>query len=181
MNDDRENAILEIAQDMVRQGGYNSFSFRNIATAVGIKSSSVHYHFSTKEDLGVAVAKYYTDNFLNQLGNPNDIIEQKKDPIEHYVNAFRNAVNEGKGMCLCGMLGAEAGILPHRVKIETRQFFQRNIEWLEKAYSLRGQNKIQAHENAVQVISLLEGAMITSNAVGNLDVFDIAVKIIAKI
>jgi len=62
MSNAREHAILEVAQEMVRQGGYNNFSFRNIATAVGIKSSSVHYHFSTKEDLGVAVAKYYTES-----------------------------------------------------------------------------------------------------------------------
>jgi len=119
---------------MVRQGGYNSFSFRSIATAVGIKSSSVHYHFSTKEDLGVAVAKFYTDNFMNMLGDPADMLALKRDPIEQYTKIFRNEVREGNGMCLCGMLGAESKILPERVMIETRQFFQRNIEWLENAY-----------------------------------------------
>ena len=54
----KEQAILKITEEMVRRGGYNGFSFREIAKQVGIKSSSVHYHFPTKEDLGVAVAKY---------------------------------------------------------------------------------------------------------------------------
>ena len=68
MKQDKELAILETTEEMVRQGGYNSFSFRNIASVVGIKSSSVHYYFNTKEDLGVAVTKFYTDKFLNALG-----------------------------------------------------------------------------------------------------------------
>jgi len=123
MSNAKEHAILEVAQEMVRQGGYNNFSFRNIATAVGIKSSSVHYHFSTKEDLGVAVAKYYTDKFLTALGDPADIIAAKKNPVSSYINAFRSALEEDKGMCLCGILGAEAEILPARVTARRNQTF----------------------------------------------------------
>ena len=52
---------------MIRQGGYHGFSFRNIADAVGIKSSSVHYHFETKEKLGIATTKRYADNFIQRL------------------------------------------------------------------------------------------------------------------
>jgi len=181
MSNSREKVILEVAQEMVRQGGYNNFSFRNIASAVGIKSSSVHYHFSTKEDLGVAVAKYYTNKFLVALGDPADIIAAKKNPISSYINAFRTALEEDKGMCLCGILGAEAEILPTRVIAETRLFFQRNIEWLENAYRLKGINKKKARENAIQVISLLEGAMIMSNVIDDLNIFDSAVKIIKQI
>jgi TetR/AcrR family transcriptional repressor of nem operon len=39
---DKEAAILKVTESMIRDGGYNSFSFRSIADAVGIKSSSVH-------------------------------------------------------------------------------------------------------------------------------------------
>ncbi|MEM7678447.1 MAG: TetR/AcrR family transcriptional regulator, partial [Myxococcota bacterium] len=69
-----QDAILKAAEEMVRQGGYNAFSFRAIADVVGIKSSSVHYYFPTKEDLGVAVAKYYTHRFIESLGEPHALI-----------------------------------------------------------------------------------------------------------
>jgi TetR/AcrR family transcriptional repressor of nem operon len=55
------NAILDAAEARIRRGGYSGFSFREIAVDVGVKSSSVHYHFPTKEMLAAAVARRYTD------------------------------------------------------------------------------------------------------------------------
>lgn len=179
MSDDREAAIIQVAEDMVRQGGYNSFSFRNIASAIGIKSSSVHYHFSTKEDLAVAVTQHYTDKFILSLGDAQDLIKAGKDPINVYVKAFRTALSQDKGMCLCGMLGAEADVLPERVINETRQFFIRNIAWLETAYRAMGVSK-GAKEKAVQAVSLLEGAMLTSNVMGDTRSFDLAAKLLTQ-
>ena len=179
MNDDRELAILQVAEEMVRRGGYNSFSFRNIATQVGIKSSSVHYHFSTKEDLGVAVAKYYTDKFLATLGSPQELVAAAKDPVKVYIKAFRQELHADNGMCLCGMLGAETSSLPKRVLEETRQFFTRNIDWLEEAYSAVGQ-KSNCRNKAIQTISLLEGAMLTSHVLSDAKAFDIATKLLDR-
>jgi AcrR family transcriptional regulator len=41
-----------------REIGFNGFSFREIATDVGVKSSSVYYHFQTM-DLAAAVIQRY--------------------------------------------------------------------------------------------------------------------------
>ncbi len=175
MKQDKELAILEAAEEMVRQGGYNCFSFRNIATAVGIKSSSVHYHFATKEDLGVAVTQYYTDKFLGSLGgNPDQLKARGEDPITSYVAAFRSALSEDKGMCMCGMLGAEADDLPDRIVNEIRQFFQRNVEWLEQAYRVKGCDEALVKKKALQALSCLEGAMLISNASNDLSIFDLS-------
>ena len=43
-------AIMDAAERRMRIGGFNGFSFREIAADVGVKSSSVHYHFPTKGD-----------------------------------------------------------------------------------------------------------------------------------
>lgn len=180
MKQDKELAILETAEEMVRQGGYSSFSFRNIASAVGIKSSSVHYHFATKEDLGVAVTKFYTDKFLGVLGNPKFIFENGNDPIAKYVSAFRSALEEDKGMCMCGMLGAEADNLPESVVLEIRNFFSRNLLWLKEAYQVKGFNDLDADAKALQAMSLLEGAMIISNTHDDLNMFDVSTQLLLK-
>ena len=177
MQQDKEKAILDITQEMVRQGGYNGFSFRNIAAAVGIKSSSVHYHFATKEELGVAVTRYYTDQFIDALGDPEQIKASGENPVVNYIAAFRKALAEDKGMCLCGMLGAEADILPERVVEETRAFFDRNVAWLEQAYSVVGQTE-QKQAKALQALSILEGAMIICNVGRDLSTFDIATQLL---
>ncbi len=176
---DKESAILSITEDMIRDGGYNSFSFRSIADAVGIKSSSVHYHFATKEDLGVAVTERYTQKFIGSLGSPAELIEKGIDPIESYVAAFRAALIEDSRMCLCGMLGAELSVLPSRVAEQVTLFFDKNIKWLEEAFKAKG-NSDAARSKAIHVLSLLEGAMISSNAMGDIAVFDLAAGSIAE-
>jgi AcrR family transcriptional regulator len=56
MADTRET-ILRAARTRARAHGYGGLNFRDLATDVGIKSASIHYHFPTKADLGAAVAK----------------------------------------------------------------------------------------------------------------------------
>jgi TetR/AcrR family transcriptional regulator, transcriptional repressor for nem operon len=174
--ENREKEILRAAEDMVRKGGYNSFSFRDVADAIGIKSSSVHYHFSTKADLGVAVAAYYTEMFLDALGNPDELITANKDPIQVYTKAFREALTKDERMCLCGLLGAEVNGLPPEVAAQTKVFFKRNIEWLTQAHTLQSGRK-GAKNKALHTLALLEGAMIVSNVLGDIEAFDKAVLI----
>ena len=94
--------ILDSAERLVRRRGYNGFSFRDLATEVGIKSASVHYHFPTKADLGAAVAHRYADRFINALGDPNDPLAAPHALLEGYVDAFRRALVMDRQMCLCG-------------------------------------------------------------------------------
>jgi TetR/AcrR family transcriptional repressor of nem operon len=173
----KEQAILKTAEELVRRGGYNAFSFRDIAKMVGVKSASVHYHFPTKEDLGAAIARHYTDRFINALGDPIELHALGKNPIAVYIATFRRALVEDKLMCLCGMLGAEIEGLPEGVVQETRAFFGQNLNWLSKAYALK-HNDNMASKKAVQTLSLLEGAMITSNVQGNIKLFDDAVEML---
>ena len=104
--------ILNAAEKQVKKGGYNAFSFREIAKEIGIKSASVHYHFPTKEALGAALASHYSEKFLHALGTPETLIKQKKNPIAHYVQTFKTALQKDKRMCLCdvkpGMLLAKS-------------------------------------------------------------------------
>jgi len=176
---ENESAILDAAEEMVREGGYNGFSFRSIADVVGIKSSSVHYYYRTKEDLGAAVAKYYTDRFISSLGEPSDLIAAQINPISKYVSAFRSALINDKRMCLCGMLGAEAGGLPEAVVRETRNFFIRNISWLTEVYSA-DHDEETARAKAIQALALLEGAMIASNVLDDITTFDQAASLLVS-
>ena len=62
--------ILDAAEKRARMAGYHGFSFRDVAEDVGIKSSSVHYHFPTKGDLCEALARRYTVRAADRLGDP---------------------------------------------------------------------------------------------------------------
>ncbi len=166
----KKQELLKAAEDKVRSGGYSNFSFRELAKEVGIKSASVHYYFPTKADLGAELARQYTDNFMNLLGAPAKLKKTGKNPIKVYVTQFRRALLEDKKMCLCGLLGAETDCLPEKVKDETKRFFKLNLEWLQVAHKLN--DPIDVEQKAANTLSLLEGAMMVSKAVGDNHFFD---------
>lgn len=168
----KKQLLLEAAEVKVRTGGYNNFSFRELADEIGIKSSSVHYHFPTKADLGAELARQYTDKFLANLGKPDELIAAGKNPIEVYLQQFESALTADKKMCLCGLLGAETDGLPEKVKEQTLRFFTQNIEWLTLAYTQGADHsEQQAKKLAVATISLLEGAMLVSKAMNDTSIF----------
>ena len=168
----KASEILDIAERFVRRNGYNGFSFRDVASRVGIKSASVHYHFPTKTDLGAAVARRYTDRFMDGLGDP----QATQTPLNDYVAAFRDGLTRDGQMCLCGVLGAESSALPAEVAAEAKRFCELNIAWLVRALSPRnptsGAQDPSLRRQALVILSALEGAMIVARNLGNLAVFD---------
>ena len=169
----KKQELLQIAQNKVREGGYNNFSFRELAKDVGIKSASVHYHFPTKADLGAELAKQYTDDFISALGEPNTHVVAGKNPVSIYIEQFRHALYQDKKMCLCGLLGAESDVLPELVRAEIKRFFNKNLAWLEHAYlSINTDDALAAKQQAIKTISLLEGAMMISIAIEDNSVFE---------
>ena len=101
---DKRDEILDVAEGLIRTSGFNGFSTRDVADAVGIKAASVHYHFPTKADIGVAVTERYTDRFLEALGDP-DRFEDARSALTLYVDSFRRALVRDRKLCLCAVLG----------------------------------------------------------------------------
>ena len=134
----KKEELLKVAEVKVRQGGYNNFSFREIANEVGIKSASVHYHFPTKADLGAELAHQYTDAFLGALGDVDDIKARGENPIDVYTQLFRGALLTDDKMCLGGLLGAQNASLPEKVQTEVKRFFVKNLTWLQAAHKANG-------------------------------------------
>ena len=93
-----------------------------------------------------------------------------------YRSAFRTALDRDGRMCLCGVLGAEAGGLPPEVAEATRTFFRRCIEDL----SARMGGGPETKARALQVMATLEGGMVLARALGSIDAFDQATAGLAK-
>ncbi len=170
--------ILDVAERMARTGGYQGFSFREIAKQVGIKAASVHYHFPGKDDLGAAIARRYTDRFLAALGVPEDTGLAPEALLARYIGAYRSSLADDGLMCLCGMFGAEIADLPAPVADETRRFFEANVDWLERVYA-RARPADGADRNraaALRLIAMLEGGLILARSLDDIGVFDTIVR-----
>lgn len=155
--------ILVTAERMMREGGYHSFSYRQIADELGIKSASIHYHFPTKEDLGLEVTRRYMEHFMESLGQP----EGQETPLDYYMNAFESSLKQNQCACLCGVLAAEARRLPKVIVEALSEFFDENQKWLERALRKQNPQWDEKRQRSMSLIlfSALEGAMIFATLV----------------
>jgi TetR/AcrR family transcriptional regulator, transcriptional repressor for nem operon len=169
----KRDEILDAAENMIRVSGYNGFSTRDVAEAVGIKAASVHYYFPTKADIGCAVTERYTQRFIAELGDPSRFGNETSAALQVYVSAFRQSLIEHRKLCLCAVLGAETGGLPDALKVQTKAFFDQNLAWLQSALAPGSGLNIKAtNAKATLILASLEGAMILSKSMDNDDVFE---------
>ncbi|MEM1386230.1 MAG: helix-turn-helix domain-containing protein [Pseudomonadota bacterium] len=155
---DRHDAILDVAERLIRAHGYSGFSFREVARDVGIKSASVHYHFPTKPDLAAAVAKRYRERFAQAL----EAEEQEGTArVKAWRMLFHRAITQDGLMCLCGILAVEGTSLPEQVADEARAFLEFGIASLDEARPGEG----------VRILSQLEGAMLIARSAGDPNIF----------
>jgi TetR/AcrR family transcriptional repressor of nem operon len=158
---DVKDAIMDAAERRIQHGGLGGFSFREIAADVGIKSSSVHYHFPTKEDLAAAVIRRWAE-YTSELIDKE--LEKDPDPVRVWTKAFRGTAFSEAHMCPCTVLAAAAQNLPGQVAKEVRAFFK------------MCQDKLIAEglspSKAAEVLSTITGALVVANALGDTAEFD---------
>lgn len=160
----RAEAILNAAEIRIRDAGYNGFSFRDLATDVGVKSSSVHFHFPTKEALVAAVVRRYVERLEAALDEEE---AAGAAPVAAWRTIFRRAlINDGR-MCLCGVLATEIEGLPPEVAEEARRFFTRGVDRLVNSGAV-------GKADAIRIFAMLEGAMVMAKALDDPDSFDMA-------
>lgn len=162
------DCILDAAELRARSGGYHGFSFRELADDVGVKSSSIHYHFPTKVDLGVALVQRYTTRAGDQLGDPGGVTPL--EAVASVTQLFRDALIRDDRMCLCGLFGAERDSLPPEVATATADFFRLMLGYLATAFGPGWTG-----ESPVALLARLEGGLILARALGDVSLFEDAV------
>lgn len=169
-----QEKLLDLAVRRMRVAGYSGFSFRELAAEAGIKSASVHYHFPTKATMAVMAVRRYSDRFLETTASQLKVSDQRVEEV--YREAFRREASENGGMCLCGVLAAEAKGLPADVAGEVQDFFRRCIEDL--AAHLNGTDSIP---RAIRILAALEGGLLVARAFRDMSAYDRATKDIDRV
>lgn len=159
--------ILDIAETLIQTNGYNAFSFRDISEAAGIKTSSIHYYFPSKADLGKAVVARHIDSLHTEL---IQILENKTIGYKKKINLFLDSIfsktyASNRKMCLGGMLASDVLTLPETIQFEVKAFFTHIEKWLEKLLS-QGKEIGEFHfsgsakKEAEFILALLEGSLL---------------------
>ncbi|MFC5448991.1 TetR/AcrR family transcriptional regulator [Paenibacillus aestuarii] len=133
MNNNNKTAelILDIAQGLVQDVGFNGFSYSHIAEKVGIRAASIHYHFPNKEDLGESLINRYHREFGATIAQIDNEAQNNLEKIRRYVMMFSIPVGT-YCTCLSVMLASDLATLSEKVREKLAKFFTANLAWLER-------------------------------------------------
>ncbi|WP_024678904.1 TetR/AcrR family transcriptional regulator [Pseudomonas syringae] len=173
MSINAREAILTAARNLAQSHGYNGLNFRDLANEVGIKPASIYYHFPSKADLGVAVAKRYWEDGAVAL---ETISEQTPKPIEalrRFPEIFRRSLEAGNRLCLGSFIGAEADNLPAGMAQEIQAFTEVNVAWLSKLLvAATVCEQADSDVRARAIFSAVAGAQLIARSRTDISLFD---------
>ncbi len=166
-----KRTILNLAESLLQDKGFNGFSYAHIAAELGVKNAAIHYHFPSKEELGCAVIQRYRDRFKLWVNNARvkDLSPQEK--LDWFFSIY-TAMRADKGkVCLVGSLEAEFNSIPGALQQDVQALHRELLTWLEATLG-EGRdagvfqfNGDPAHKAAL-IMSTLQGALQMARALG---------------
>lgn len=126
MNNTRQE-ILRIADELIRNYGFNSFSYSDISTKLNIKNAAIHYYFPSKAELGVAVIKEAENLFESHTKEWNRL--DKRDQYVAFITSY-NKNNSTSSLSLVSALSVSYELLTDDMKNELKLFIETKHNWL---------------------------------------------------
>jgi TetR/AcrR family transcriptional repressor of nem operon len=174
-----EDDILHSARALLVGGGYNGFSYADVAAAVGIRKASIHYYFPSKVDLVSTLVARYREEAAAGFAGLTSHHPEPLDRLKAYIGFWSTCIADGTNtFCLCALLATQIPVLPEAVVAEVRTYFELLSTWLTGVLDdgcARGQFILTdtADAEAEKFMAAVHGAMLSARAYGDAKVFDL--------
>ncbi|MGR7526653.1 TetR/AcrR family transcriptional regulator [Klebsiella aerogenes] len=93
------DSLLDLADTLIQENGYQGFSYADLASKLGIRKASIHYHFPAKTDLGIAYCERKEKRLL-QMEESLLSVPPGKARLAAYIDAFAYCAQKGQ---MCGV------------------------------------------------------------------------------
>lgn len=166
-----QRAILDLAESLLQDKGYNGFSYAHIAAELGVKNAAVHYHFPSKEELGCAVIQRYRDRFKLWINNSRVRDLSPEEKLDWFFNIYTNTRADHGKVCLAGSLETEFNSIPDSLRAQTQALTKELLVWLQATLG-EGRDAGVFHfsgeptDKAALILSSLQGALQMARALG---------------
>lgn len=162
--------LVDGAREMIMLGGYNGFSYADLATRYGIRKPSIHHHFPSKVDLVVAVVEQGRARIRSQIAALAETTPIAMEQLRLYTGYWERCIKDQSApFCLAGVLAAELPSLPDAIAVSVRGHFADLAEWLETVLTLGVEQRSMRLELAPNVetdnfMAAVYGAMLVARA-----------------
>lgn len=169
--------ILACARSLIVSGGYNGFSYADIADVVGIRKPSIHHHFPSKADLVKTLVVRYREAAEEGIENLARAIPGPLDQLRAYIGYWKACIADASApFCVCALLANELPVLPEEIALQVRAYFRFLSGWLtsvmergmaEGVLVLSGTARVEAEI----FMATVHGAMLSARAYGDTGMF----------
>lgn len=188
MKKDTVNHILEVGTDLFLKNGYGNVGLNRILDTAGIPKGSFYYYFKSKEDFGLQVIRFYSENSLVIL--KSYLTNTTMDPKTRILSFFKDMrdVYAQKGFtegCLLGNCSIELSDVSSAFsaavadELDRWQYcFEDCIAAGQEDGSIKKDKSAQ--DMAAYILSGWEGALLRMKSSKKPDAIDVFVEFITK-
>lgn len=161
---DTRTRILDLGEQLLQTRGFNAFSYQHIAKELAVKPAAIHYHYPSKEELGVAIIRRQLGRLRKWRALPRVTELTPAAQFEALLDVYRTHVQQHRRVCLFGALAADFYTLPEVMQQELRVFNRELTEWLAGVFEAgRTDGSLHFRGNpvakAAQVLTTIAGAL----------------------
>ena len=169
--------ILACARSLIVAGGYNGFSYADIAEVVGIRKPSIHHHFPSKADLVKTLVIRYREAAEEGIANLERGVPGPLDQLRAYIGYWKTCIGDASApFCVCALLANELPVLPEEIALEIRAYFRFLSGWLTSVLERGAALGVVALTDTPRVeaeafMATVHGAMLSARAYGDTAIF----------
>lgn len=159
--------IVEAANDLFYQQGFNKTSFAEIATASGIPKGNFYYYFKSKEALLDAVIAHRLAIIRRLLARWEEEIPEPRARLKRLAHILHHETdNIVRWGCPMGSLNTELGKTDPGMKQEAARMFDLYIDWAERQLRALGKGD-EARALARHLLAMAQGAATLGHVYGD--------------
>jgi len=160
--------LKAIAMDVVQDRGVRALTLRDLGEAAGIKSSSVAYHFGSKEALLREITGDYIERIMQAVAEAETTIPDGLDRMFALFDQFEQ-LGKSDRLCLGGVMAASLHDVDEETAAMIRGFFRDLEAWfaiqIEEASTTRMGHK-EAKQRARTLVAGAQGALLLDKTDG---------------
>ncbi len=156
--------IIEAADQLFYQQGFEHTSFAHIASAVNISRGNFYYHFKTKDEILDAVIEHRLGNTRTMLAQWEVTGGTPVDRIRSFIDILiMNRARIKRFGCPVGTLCTELAKLGHPSQGEANRLFTLFRLWLKRQFEQLGRRG-DADQLAMHLLAMSQGVATLASA-----------------
>lgn len=165
-NEGARRTIVDAANTLFYQRGYNQTSFTDIAAAAAVPRGNFYYYFKSKDEILGAVIDARTDRIREMLASWDAEINDPGQRLNRFAQMVRNSEKEVvRYGCPMGSLNIELGKAQPQLKAKAKKMFDLFRDWLAKQIAALGHQ--DATELALSLLGRAQGIAVIAHVYGD--------------